>query len=208
VTPRVIATIGFVNVILIVAVLRGWWFLVAACLAAEMGIVLRALANQRAMSGGGAGGPGDGRSEDGPGGAGTEDARPLLEGTVDVADLTWDVTEERRGGPWSQLLVLKARDAGSGVMHVRPGPGEEARSLEDVEAYAQTPALRYFTGPDGTRWQARIVLAAGENGSEIPLVKFISKDGAVREGPFTGIGGLGQRTDEELRTLLDRAEAV
>jgi hypothetical protein len=133
--------------------------------------------------------------------------RPL-DGALEIGGTTWGVTEEKRGGPFAQLLILRAQDEGAGVMHVRPPPGQPATSLEEVEVLAGDPAYRYFGDRGGLRWQVRIVESVGEDGRARRLAKFISKDGKVREGPYPGSGGLGHWTDAELRDLLERTAEV
>jgi hypothetical protein len=154
---------------------------------------------------------GEDMANSGPGRGGSPadgtESRPLLEGTIEIDGRTWEVKEERRGGPWSQLLILTARDGGHGVMHVRPEPGAEATTLEEAEIHAANPALRYFAD-DGEAWQVRRVQASGEGGKEIPMLKFISRDGAVRECRFSSPSGLGLLSDDSLRELLRGSREV
>jgi hypothetical protein len=122
--------------------------------------------------------------------------------------MEWAVREEKRGGPFTQIVILEAMDEGSGVMHLRPPPGSPARNLEEVEVLAADPAYRYFGDTGGERWQARIVESVEEGDRRRRLVKFIAKSGEVREGPYPGPGGLGHWTEDQLRELLDRTRPV
>jgi hypothetical protein len=90
-------------------------------------------------------------------------------------------------------------------MQIRLGAGQEAKSLEDVGLYAADPAIRWFADDAGRRWEARIVVHSEPKGPDRELVKFISDTREVREGDYGLSGGLGLRTDEELRQLLANA---
>lgn len=134
-------------------------------------------------------------------------SRPLG-GSLEMGGTTWSVREERRGGPFAQILILQAQDEGRGVMHVRPPPGQPAATMEEVEVLAGDPAYRFFGDRAGLRWQVRIVESVGEDGRTRRLAKFISRDGRVREGPYPGAGGLGHWTDADLEGLLEATAEV
>ncbi len=129
----------------------------------------------------------------------------MLSGTVTIGGHEWNVSEERRGGPQTQLFSLTAVDAPYARMQIRLGAGQEAKSLEDVGLYAADPAIRWFADNAGLRWEARIVVHTEPKGPDRELVKFISDSLDVREGAYGHAGGLGLRTDEELRQLLENA---
>jgi hypothetical protein len=129
----------------------------------------------------------------------------MLSGTIHIGGHEWDVSEEKRGGPQTQLISLTALDSPGSSMQIRLGTGQEARSLEEVELYAASPAIRWFTDRDGLRWEARIVVDSGPKGPDRELVKFISDARDVREGAYGFADGLGRRSDDELRSLLDAA---
>lgn len=123
-----------------------------------------------------------------------------LAGTVTVGGRTWTVREEKRQGPRPQILILKAVDAPSSEMHVRPDPGNEARALEDVEPLAMSPTYRWFEDGKGHRWEARIVLP---DPPTTTLIKLICWGVGVFEGIYPFPDGLGVRSDRELVDLLD-----
>jgi hypothetical protein len=129
----------------------------------------------------------------------------MLSGTVNIGGHEWTVSEERRGGPQTQLISLTAVDSADASMQIRLGAGQEAKSLEDVGLYAADPAIRSFVDQAGLRWEARIVVHSEPKGPDRELVKFISDTQDVREGAYELSGGLGLRTDEELRRLLENA---
>jgi hypothetical protein len=129
----------------------------------------------------------------------------MLSGTVTIGGHEWNVSEEKRGGPQTQLLSLTAVDSPEACMQIRLGSGQEAKSLEEVELYAADPAIRWFTDNTGLRWEARIVVQSDSKGFDRQLVKFISDSRIVREGEYGLAGGLGMRSDEELRSLLEKA---
>jgi len=129
----------------------------------------------------------------------------MLNGTVNIGGHEWNVKEEKRGGPQTQLLSLTAIDSHEACMQIRLGAAQEARTLEEVELYAADPAIRWFTDAAGHRWEARIVVQSDPKGFDRQLVKFISDSRIVREGEYGLAGGLGLRSDEELRTLLEKA---
>ncbi len=128
--------------------------------------------------------------------------RAPLEGVVCVAGRDWRVREEKRQGPFTQMLVLAAEDGTASEMHLRPTPGSEASHIDDVAALGETPAYRWFDDEDGVSWEARLVTP--DPPSEL-LIKFIArKKPVVFEGPYGHEGGLGLRTDEALRGSLRR----
>jgi len=129
----------------------------------------------------------------------------MLKGTIRIGGREWNVSEEKRGGPQTQLLSLSATDTPGAGMQVRLGAGQEARSLEEVELYAANPAIRWFTDDNGLRWETRIVVHSEPKGPDRQLVKFISDARDVREGEYGFADGLGRRSDDELRGLLDAA---
>ena len=129
----------------------------------------------------------------------------MLSGKINLGGREWNVSEEKRGGPQTQLLSLTAVDSSGAGMQIRLGSGQEAKSLEEVELYAATPAIRWFTDKNGLRWEARIVVHSESKGADRELVKFISDARDVREGGYGFPDGLGRRSDDELRELLDAA---
>ena len=129
----------------------------------------------------------------------------MLSGTIKIGEQEWNVSEEKRGGPQTQLLSLTATGSPGASMQIRLGAGQEAKSLEEVELYAANPAIRWFTDKNGLRWEARIVVHSEPNGPDRELVKFISDARDVCEGGYGFVDGLGRRSDEELRNLLDAA---
>jgi hypothetical protein len=131
------------------------------------------------------------------GDAQNQPTRPMINGAVQVGGLEWTVREEKRQGPRPQILILSASDGSE--MHVRPSPGTEAAALEDVEPLAADPAYRWFTDPDGVRWETRMVVPDPPTRM---LVKFIAWGVGVYEGPYPFTNGLGLRSDTELRDLL------
>ena len=59
------------------------------------------------------------------------------------------------------------------------------------------------TDMNGLRWEARIVVHSEPQGRDRELVKFISDARDVRERDYGFADGLGRRSDDELRNLLD-----
>ena len=106
----------------------------------------------------------------------------MLSGKIAIGGREWTVSEEKRGGPQTQLLSLTAVDSPGAAMQIRLGAGQEAKSLEEVELYAANPAIRWFTDNNGLRWEARIVVHSEPKGADRELVKFISNARDVREG--------------------------
>jgi hypothetical protein len=129
--------------------------------------------------------------------------RPLLRGEIDACGRHWAVREERRQGPRPQMFILNAIDAPENEMHIRPLPGEQVSTLDEVVPLSVEPATRIFFDEDGRRWEARIVIAYGESG-EKQLIKLLTYEvgGEVYEGPYPFPDGLGVRTEGELRQLL------
>lgn len=129
----------------------------------------------------------------------------MLKGTIEIGGQEWVVSEEKRGGPQTQLLSLNSKDTPGAGMQVRLGAGQEAKSLEEVELYAANPTIRWFVDKHGLRWETRIVVQSEPKGPDRELVKFISDARDVREGQYGYADGLGRRSDDELRGLLDAA---
>ncbi len=126
----------------------------------------------------------------------------MIHGVVTVAGREWTVREEKRQGAQAQaaqLLILEAVDGSESEMHVRPGPGREASTLGEVEPLAYEPLYRWVTDADGRRWEVRMVVP---DPPVRHLVKFICWGTGVFEGAYPHDGGLGLRTDTELRDLL------
>jgi len=130
----------------------------------------------------------------------------MLSGTVDIDGSTWEVTEERRAGPQSQLFTLRMRGAPNSSMQVRPFPGQTVTSLEEVEALAADPAVRWFCDAAGIRWEARLVVHSEPDAPDVQLVKFISQKLQVHELPYPFLDGLGRRSDEELTSMLSEID--
>jgi hypothetical protein len=126
----------------------------------------------------------------------------MLTGVVQTGGHEWQVREEKRQGPRSQIFLLTAVDAPQCEMHIRPMPGREAMSIEEVQRLAADPSSRWFLDGLGERWQARLVIHTEAGGPEVSLAKFISARGEVYEGAYPFPDGLGVRTDAELRELL------
>jgi hypothetical protein len=129
--------------------------------------------------------------------------RPLLRGEIDACGRTWQVREERRQGPRPQIFILTDADVPQNEMHVRPLPGQEASSLDDVRLKSADPDTRVFFDEAGGRWEARIVVASTEAGDQ-RLVKLLTYQGGgqVFEEPYPFVDGLGLRTEDQLRELL------
>jgi hypothetical protein len=125
----------------------------------------------------------------------------MLSGVVQTGGYKWQVREEKRQGPRGQIFILTAVDAPVCEMHIRPMPGTEAKTIEEVQLLAGDPAYRWFADADERRWEVRLVIRTEPNGIEVMLAKFISGTD-VYEGEYSFRNGLGMRTDEELRELL------
>ena len=129
--------------------------------------------------------------------------RPLLSGFVDIGGLSWNVREEKRGGEQTQILILD-RDGGRMEMHVRPPPGKQASSIEEIATLAADPTYRYVFDKNDRCWEARIVVTSEPDVPPQQLIKFISKmDVFERDYPFDS--GMGLRSDQELLDLLENA---
>ena len=126
----------------------------------------------------------------------------MLTGTIVKNGQEWDVLEERRGGPLSQLFTLTSTQTPTSGMQIRLGSGQEVSSLEEVALYATDPAVRWFVDANGLRWEARLVVHSEPDGPDKQLVKFIADDQNVREGLYDFTDGLGNRNDEELSELV------
>lgn len=129
--------------------------------------------------------------------------RPLLRGEIEACGRRWSVREERRQGPRPQIFILNAGDAPENEMHIRPLPGAQVTTLDELVPLSAEPATRVFFDEDGKRWEARIVVAYGESG-ETQLIKLLTYEtgGEVYEEPYSFPDGLGMRTEAELRQLL------
>lgn len=130
--------------------------------------------------------------------------RPPLAGTVSVAGTEWNVHEEKRQGPRSQLLVYTRPSDTDAAMHVRPPDASPAQTLEDAESLAADPLYRWFVHA-GRRWEARLVVRSEPETPDVMLVKFIAGR-EVFEGEYPHRTGLGLRTDAELIELLEQAK--
>jgi hypothetical protein len=133
----------------------------------------------------------------------TQVKRPLLRGEIDVCGRTWQVREERRQGPRTQIFILTATDAPQNEMHIRPLPGQDVSTLDEVHIMSAEPDTRVFFDEGGARWEARIVVASTEAGDQ-RLVKLLTYQGGgqVFEEPYPFVDGLGLRTEDQLRELL------
>jgi hypothetical protein len=129
----------------------------------------------------------------------------MLKGTVELEGSNWDVVEELRAGPQSQLFSLTMAGSPQSRMHVRPPPGQTVTALEEVAELAADPAIRWFSDSSGVQWEARIVVHSEPNVADALLVKFISAKQQVREVDYPFRDGLGRRSDQELRDLLEPA---
>jgi hypothetical protein len=125
--------------------------------------------------------------------------RAPIAGSVRIGDREWQVREERRAGPWPQLLVLTAADAATSEMHVRLPEGDQIVELAELAPRAASPTCRWLADAEGARWETRLVLSDSPGR---PLVKFIHWPDDVHEGDYPFEDGLGLRTDAELRDLL------
>ena len=133
----------------------------------------------------------------------TQAKRPLLRGEIDMCGRTWQVREERRQGPRPQIFILTDADAPQNEMHVRPLPGQEASSLDDVRLKSADPDTRVFFDEAGARWEARMVGTSTEAGDQ-RLIKLLTYQGGgqVFEEPYPFVDGLGLRNEDQLRELL------
>jgi len=138
----------------------------------------------------------------------TQAKRPLLRGEIEVCGRTWQVREEKRQGPRPQIFILTDGDAPQNEMHIRPLPGQEASSLDEVSIMSAEPDTRVFFDEGGARWEARIVVASTDAGDR-RLVKLLTYEagGQVYEEPYPFADGLGLRTEDQLRELLAGARA-
>jgi hypothetical protein len=85
-------------------------------------------------------------------------------------------------------------------MHVRVPESDPVSTLEELEARALDPTDRWFVDAAGRRWASRLVLP---DPPDRRLVKFISWEVGVYEGEWPFTDGLGLRSDDELRELLE-----
>ena len=131
--------------------------------------------------------------------------RVMLRGEVEVNGRTWHVREEIRQGDRPQIFILTAADSDTSEMHIRPIPGIELTTIEEVLDVAADPITRSFVDQGGVRWESRMVVNSGETG-DAELIKLYSyQDAEVFEQAYPFSDGLGLRTDEELLGLLDKA---
>ncbi len=130
----------------------------------------------------------------------------MLTGVVQTGGYKWQVREEKRQGPRSQIFILTAVGSPACEMHIRPMPGTEAKTIEEVQLLAGEPAYRWFGDAEERRWEVRLVIRTEPNGIEVMLAKFISGTD-VYEVEYSCRNGLGVRTDEELRELLDKVRS-
>jgi hypothetical protein len=126
-------------------------------------------------------------------------ARAPISGSIQIGDREWQVREERRAGPWPQLLVLTAADAATSEMHVRLPEGDQVAELDEVAPRAASPACRWFVDAEGARWEIRLVLSDSPGRR---FVKFIRWPDDVYEDEYLFDDGLGFRSDAELQDLL------
>ena len=126
-----------------------------------------------------------------------------LAGRVRVGDQEWLAREERRAGPLPQLLILTLAGQTGSQMQLRFAEEEQVRSLEDISTRAHQPSERSFLDAADACWQARI--ATDDEG--ITRIKFIHWP-SVHEGSYPFEDGLGLRSDDELRALLDGLRAA
>jgi hypothetical protein len=86
-----------------------------------------------------------------------------------------------------------------------PCPAPKLRPSR-VQLLAGEPAYRWFVDGEERRWEVRLVIRTEPNGIEVMLAKFISGTD-VYEVEYSFRNGLGVRTDEELRELLDKVKS-
>ncbi len=127
----------------------------------------------------------------------------MLRGAVKVGGVDWQVREEKRGGEQSQILILE-RDDGRMTMHVRPLPGTEASTLDQVAELATDPTYRFLVDEEDRRWEARILVTSEPGEQPRQLIKFISGTD-VYESSYPIDKGLGIVTDAELLGILKNA---
>ena len=133
-------------------------------------------------------------------------ARRMLSGTVEVAGRTWQLREEKRMGPRPQIFILSDAEVPENEMHVRPLPGLEVASVDDVTRLSTDPETRTFADQQGIPWEARIILGSDETGSR-QLIKVLSYQARkVYEEPYPFGDGLGLRTEDELRQIVSDAK--
>lgn len=132
--------------------------------------------------------------------------RRMLSGTVEVAGRTWQLREEKRMGPRPQIFILSDAEVPENEMHVRPLPGHEVASVDDVTRLSTDPETRTFADQQGILWEARIILGSDETGSR-QLIKVLSYQARkVYEEPYPFGDGLGLRTEDELRQIVSDAK--
>ena len=146
--------------------------------------------------------PGGGKTGEGAGSVSVTAPRPMLNGVVDVAGRTWQLREEKRMGPRPQIFILSDAETPVNEMHVRPLPGHEVSSVDEVTLLGTDPETRTFADKEGIPWEARIILGSDETGSK-QLIKVLSYQARkVYEEPYPFGDGLGLRTEDELRQIV------
>jgi hypothetical protein len=154
--------------------------------------------------------PGVGKTGEGAGPAGSASEgppRPMLNGVIDMAGRTWQLREEKRMGPRPQIFILSDAEVPANEMHIRPLPGHEVCSVDEVTRLSTDPETRTFADEEGIRWEARIILGSDETGSK-QLIKVLSYQARkVYEEPYVFGDGLGRRTEDELRQIVAEAKA-
>ncbi len=179
-----------------------------------IGFVALTLAFPMVMAWGAAvvGGSVRGKSEEGGGRSGglqkeasdSSPRRPMLTGEIEIGGRTWSVKEEIRQGPRPQIFILTTADVATSQMHIRPMPGVELTTIEEVASTSSHPLTRTFADGDGVLWEARMVVSSGDSG-DTELIKIYSyQKTEAYEEPYTFKDGLGLRTDDELRELLEK----
>ncbi|MCZ6917907.1 MAG: hypothetical protein O7I93_14110 [Gemmatimonadetes bacterium] len=150
--------------------------------------------------------PGRVKNDRGTGTASDPGTRPMLTGIVELAGRPWQLREEKRTGPRPQIFILSDAGVPENEMHVRPLPGHEIFSIDEVRRSSVDPETRTFADEEGILWEARIILGSDENGSK-QLIKVLSYQARkVFEEPYPFGDGLGLRTEDELRQIVVNAK--
>ena len=151
--------------------------------------------------------PGAGKTGEGTSQATEAAPRRMLAGVVEMAGRTWQLREEKRMGPRPQIFILSDAETPVNEMHVRPLPGHEVSSIDEVTLLSTDPETRTFADEEGILWEARIILGSDETGSK-QLIKVLSYQARkVYEEPYAFGDGLGRRTESELRHIVAEAKA-
>ena len=132
----------------------------------------------------------------------------MLNGEMKIGGRTWAVKEELRQGPRPQIFILTAADSAASQMHIRPMPGVELTTIEEVASTSADPLTRTFADGDGVRWEVRMVVSSGDSGNTALIKIYSHQTTEVFERPYAFEDGLGLRTDDELRELLDKARGT